>query len=664
MNSRRSNKIIINVGNPLIGEAPARVEAAVLAFAEANGLMGIHPLLLTGAMISMNPEEFRDVPGLTTQQIAALERENTMTFWDQTKELRTTIFTCAIAAIVQGWDQSSINGANLRWPHDLGIHIGSPNGSDTGKSTRDLWIFALINAAPFLFGAICGSWLCDPFSFKGGRRFAICFSGIFCFFSTIGSAFVGTWQQLLACRVLLGIGMGAKASIVPVYAAEIVPAHIRGSVVMNWQVCDALGILLGFSANLAFYNITPLSWRLQLAAPCIPAIPLLCLIYTCPESPRFLIKRERFRDAYKSLLYLNETPLQAARDLYLIHAQNLAEIDSYNLRAAKRPAILQRQGAPNLVASAPANPLQDGIELGEITIHSREANGPAAARTLNPWRDLQEFWEAPGFWIKFYQLFTVQRMATSLLAAAVLMIAQQLCGVNVIAFYSSTIFSSGDTTGPRKELNALWVGWGFGLTNFLAAFPAYLIIDKGGRRPLLLATIPILAISLIAAAFSFKIPEGSKAHNPVIFLFVIIFTIFYSVGLGPAPFTYSAEVFPQGHREVGMSFAVFCNFLGAGILSLTVPFIIDKLPLTSLMGLFAGLNVVAWVLIFFLVYETKQAQLEEMRRIFSVTTIDYIKYQFFEGLPWIWRYIITLGQTPGIPPPYRFRRARNQANAP
>ncbi|KAH8587183.1 hypothetical protein B0O99DRAFT_584890 [Bisporella sp. PMI_857] len=558
--------------------------------------MDILPLLLTGAKISMNPEEFQNVAGLTREELEALEREENMTFWDQTKELRTTIFTCAIAAIVQGWDQSSINGANLRWPRDLCLRVGSPNGSATNK---DLWIFALINAAPFIFGALCGSWLCDPFSFKGGRRFAVFFAGVFCLFSTIGSAVAQTWQQLLICRVLLGIGMviverSTNAYLVPVYAAEVAPAHIRGKLVMNWQVYDALGSFLGFSANLAFNNIKSLSWRLQLAAPCLPAIPLLCLIYTCPESARFLIKKGKFRKAYKSLLYLNETPLQAARELYLIHAQNEAENLSYNLR----------------------------------------------------------------FWRRFKQLFTVQRMSSSLIAAVVLMVAQQLCGINVIAFYSSTLFSSANFT--FKETDALWLGWGFGLTNFLFAFPAYSIIDKGGRRPLLLTTIPILAITLLGAAMSFKIPEENKAHNLVISVFIILFTMFYSFGLGPVPFTYSAEVFPQGNREVGMSVAVFCNLLGAGILSLTVPFIKHNLHSTGLLGLFAGFNLVAWFLVFFLVYETKQATLEEMRKIFSVKTWDYVKYQFFDGLPWIYKYVRTLGRIPRKAPPYRLRRAQKE----
>jgi MFS family permease len=648
------------VDNPLIGQNPAVVEAGVRAFAKWYDLEDILPDLLTGARITMDPEAYRRVPGLTDLQLAALGREENLGFWGQTKELRTTIFTCAIAAIVQGWDQSSINGANLQWPHDLGFQLGT---------SKDLLLFAFINAAPYLFGAICGSWLCDPLTYRGGRRFAIFFAGFFCFVSTVGSACISTWQQLLACRVLLGIGMGAKASVVPVYAAEVAPAHIRGSVVMNWQVFDAFGIFLGFSANLAFYNITSLAWRLMLAAPCLPAIPLLCLIYTCPESPRFLIRKRKFRKAYKNLVYLNETPLQAARELYLIHVQNEAENSSYAL-AINEPMMNSptTDGPATNIPSINAPKTDQGIELQILSVPANQTNGSTDAheplRTqqlvvnmTSLWQRIMQIYNGPGFWNRFGQLFSVLRMRTALLSAVVVMVAQQLCGVNVIAFYSSTVFSYGNAPNARQQISALWLGWGFGITNFLFAFPAYFKIDKSGRRPLLLATIPLLAITLLAAAFAFKISENSKAHNAVISLFVILFAIFYSFGLGPVPFTYSAEVFPLGNREVGMSFAVFWNLLGAGILSLTVPSINFKLHPTGMLGLFAGLNIFAWLLVYFLVYETKQATLEELKTIFSVETRDYIRYQFFEGLPWLGKYFITLGQTQRLDPPYRLRRA-------
>lgn len=61
-----------------------------------------------------------------------------------------------------------------------------------------------------------------------GRRNAIMFSAILIFTSAIGSAYVEGWKSLLGLRVLLGVGMGCKAAVVPVFAAEIAPAHLRG----------------------------------------------------------------------------------------------------------------------------------------------------------------------------------------------------------------------------------------------------------------------------------------------------------------------------------------------------------------------------------------------------------------------------------------------------
>lgn len=89
-----------------------------------------------------------------------------------------------------------------------------------------------------------GCWLADPLNYWLGRRGCIFISAIFCFVSVIGSGFTHTWEQLFACRLLLGIGMGAKASTVAPYAAENTPASIRGGLVMSWQLWTAFGIFL------------------------------------------------------------------------------------------------------------------------------------------------------------------------------------------------------------------------------------------------------------------------------------------------------------------------------------------------------------------------------------------------------------------------------------
>lgn len=158
-----------------------------------------------------------------------------------------------------------------------------------------------------------------------GRRGTIFVAAIFSLLAPIGSAVTQKWGQLVACRILLGIGMGLKEVTVPVFSAENTPANVRGGLVMSWQVWTAFGILMGTSANLAVVNAGDITWRLQLGSAFIPAVPLVIGIYFCPESPRWLLKKRDYKKAYRSLLRLRNSPLQAARDLYYIHAQLVQE---------------------------------------------------------------------------------------------------------------------------------------------------------------------------------------------------------------------------------------------------------------------------------------------------------------------------------------------------
>ena len=68
-----------------------------------------------------------------------------------------------------------------------------------------------------------------------------------------------------------------------------------------------------------------IAWRLQLGSAFIPALPLAILIYFCPESPRWLMKKNRYPQALRSLYRLRHNKIQAARDLYYIHVQLLEE---------------------------------------------------------------------------------------------------------------------------------------------------------------------------------------------------------------------------------------------------------------------------------------------------------------------------------------------------
>lgn len=112
------------------------------------------------------------------------------------------------------------------------------------------------------------------------------------------------------------------------------------------------------------------------------------------------------------------------------------------------------------------------------------------------------------------------------------------------------------------------------------------------------------------------------------------FGAWYSPGEGPVPFTYSAEVFPLSHREVGMSWAVATCLFWAAVLSITFPRMLSAMTPTGAFGFYAGLNLVALGLIFLFVPETKQRTLEELDYIFAIPTRQFISHQCGSVLPW------------------------------
>jgi len=107
-----------------------------------------------------------------------------------------------------------------------------------------------------------------------------------------------------------------------------------------------------------------------------------------------------------------------------------------------------------------------------------------------------------------------------------------------------------------------------------------------------------MAWSLLAAGFCFWIPDGGQGKLAGIALFIFIFVAFYSPGEGPVPFTYSAEVFPLSHREVGMAWAVATCLGWSAVLTITFPQMLRVIGPQGSFGLYAAFNVIAFCMIY------------------------------------------------------------------
>ncbi|CAN6672306.1 myo-inositol transporter 2 [Trichomonascus vanleenenianus] len=578
-NNNETGEII----NPLIGLSDGELRAKVDDFIAEHDMADIKDYLHRGALVAQRPDEFESL-NLPEDEKEALRTERDHK-WRHPLALYLTIIVGSIGACVQGWDQTGSNGANLSFPDEFGISISDPTNPDY---QRNNWLVGMVNSAPYMSAALLACWLCDPINHYIGRRGTIFLAGIFCLAAPIGSAFTKSWPELFVCRLILGLGVGLKETTAPVFTAENAPSRIRGALVMTWQLWTAFGILLGFCANLIFFKVGRIAWRLQLGSAMLPAIPLLALVYLCPESPRWYIKKGKYRKAYNSLKKLRFHEILAARDLFYISC----------LVEEERQAI------------------------GDTSIVKR-----------------------------FVGLFTVPRIRRATLAGSVVHAAQQFCGINIISFFSSSIFAAAAAPGSIQPLLA---SFGFGLINFVFAWPAIWTIDTFGRRTLLLFTFPNMTWSLLAAGFSFFIPKDNPARLGVIAFFIYLFTAFYSPGEGPVPFTYSAEIFPLSHRELGMCWCVVVNNLFACVLSLTWFRIQAAFTDVGGFGFYAGLNVLAFVMIFLWVPETKQRSLEELDYVFGVPTKTHMKYQCTVSLPYFVKRWILFQDVAKPQPLYHF----------
>jgi hypothetical protein len=108
---------------------------------------------------------------------------------------------------------------------------------------------------------------------------------------------------------------------------------------------------------------------------------------------------------------------------------------------------------------------------------------------------------------------------------------------------------------------------------------------------------------LLAAGMPFYVPEESMAHLGLIAFFIYLYAAFYGPGEGPCAFAYSSEVFPLSHREIGMSGAVATNGFWASVIALIFPPMLQGMGPQGTFGLFAGLNIICFVLIFLFVPE-------------------------------------------------------------
>lgn len=161
-----------------------------------------------------------------------------------------------------------------------------------------------------LIGTIIGTLISAKPGDKWGRKTSLKILGLFFVISAIGCAFAWDYWSLCFFRFIGGLAIGGSSVLGPIYIAEISPAKLRGRLVILFQFNVCLGILLAYFSNalieVLHFDELHVQWRVMFGVGLIPALLFTILLFTIPESPRWLVSVQRNHEAETVLHQIGE----------------------------------------------------------------------------------------------------------------------------------------------------------------------------------------------------------------------------------------------------------------------------------------------------------------------------------------------------------------------
>lgn len=214
---------------------------------------------------------------------------------------------------------------------------------------------------------------------------------------------------------------------------------------------------------------------------------------------------------------------------------------------------------------------------------------------------------------RFSELFTggFTRPTT---IAVVLMACTQFCGINAILYYSTKIFAASGALKDAAFTSSVWVG----LVNLVFTGVAVALVDRAGRRPLLLVGNAGQFVSLAAVGWMFHTRQG----GPALLLAIMGFIAAFAVGMGPVGWLLASEIFPNKARARAMSLASFTVWVSCYVVAQTFPMLNDSPSIgpARTFAFYSAVSLFAFLFVLFAIPETKGRSLEEIERMWVLRT--------------------------------------------
>ena len=400
----------------------------------------------------------------------------------------------AIGGILFGYDTAVISGTTAIVKAQFGL-------SDAGEG----WYVGCA-----LIGSICGVLAAGTLSDYLGRKLTMLISAALFSISAIGCAVCGSFDSLVAYRIIGGVGIGIVSIVSPIYISEVSPAKIRGTLVSLYQLAVTVGFLLAYLANWVIDAGGDLAvagnlwtnmwnaemWRGMLGSETLPALLFFSIIFFIPESPKWLIVKGKLD--------------KASSVLAKIYASD-AEV-------------------------------KEEIQTTQTSLKGE---------TKGAWADLLK----PGILI-------------AVIAGSAIAILGQFMGVNAVLYYGPKIFSDAGFDNPMFSTVLV------GVVNMVTTILAVFIIDKVGRKQLIYWGVSGMILCLLAIGIYFAWGAQIGLGNGFMLTFFLAYVFCCAISISAIVFVLLSEMYPNSVRGRAMSIAGFALWIGTYLIGQLTPILL------------------------------------------------------------------------------------------
>lgn len=455
---------------------------------------------------------------------------------------------------------------------------------------------------------------------RWGRKRVLLFAALLYTFSALFSALAPNFIFLVLARMLGGFGVGASLIIAPMYIAEIAPAKIRGTMVSFNQLNIVIGISAAFFTNYLIlkFGQSDASW--------VDTLGLKTYNW------RWMLGLE----ALPAILYFMALFAVPRSPRWLIMKGKEDEALLVMKKASGEQEALPEMEA--IKRSLSTDKKKNKVRIGEIFQPALKA---------------------------------------ALIIGIVLAVLQQLTGINSVFFYAPMIFEQSGLGVDASFSQAIYVG----LTNLVFTLVALALIDRIGRKPLLIFGVSGIAISMFVLAYGFNdatytvtdqtisalsadmnsqqleslknltftsdtefktalgetlgpdmakqyeaqiLPKAIQLNATMILIAILAFVASFAVSIGPVMWVMFSELFPNRVRAIAISFVGFINSVVSFLVQLVFPWELTNLGTTATFFLYGLFAAVGLIFILIKVPETKGKSLEELQSVFLKSNNNHL----------------------------------------